>query len=65
MKDMTALDFLAVYGSKINELYIKAWDNTQEHYYTVTHKQLKDSDIIDEINLNFKDGYCQVDIWLK
>lgn len=65
MKDIKVLDFLAVYGSKINELYIKAWDNKQERYYTVTQEQLKDSDIIDEINLNFKDGYCQVDIWLK
>lgn len=62
---MTALEFLEIYGDKINELYIKAWDNNQERYYTITQKQLKDSDIIDEINLNFKDDYCQVDIWLK
>lgn len=65
MKDMKALEFLKLYGSKINELYIKAWNDKQERYYTVAQNQLTDKDIIDELNLNFKAGYCQIDIWLK
>lgn len=65
MKNVKVLEFLSRFGSQINELYIKAWDNKQERYYTVAQEQLTDKDIIDELNLNFKNGYCEVDIWLK